>query len=111
MIAAMCVLQVSCVTEPQWLLTEGQHKQRIGGEVRKPYDRQFLLYLPKGMAHGYQTLTDDAEILYFVSAAYSPAHQQGVRWNDPAFGITWPLGAPTLIHDRDASYPDFSVAR
>ena len=50
MIAAMCVLQVSCVTEPQWLLTEGQHKQRIGGEVRKPYDGQFLLYLPKGFS-------------------------------------------------------------
>lgn len=70
-----------------------------------------LLYLPKGMAHGYQTLTDDTEILYFVSAPYSPPHQQGVRWNDPAFGIDWPLGAPTMIHDRDATYPDFTVAQ
>jgi len=70
-----------------------------------------LLYLPKGMAHGYQTLTDDAEILYFVSAPYSPPHQQGVRWDDPAFAIAWPLGAPTLIHERDATYPDFAVTR
>jgi dTDP-4-dehydrorhamnose 3,5-epimerase len=65
-----------------------------------------MLYLPAGCAHGYQTLTDDAEVMYFVSAPYSAAHQQGVRWDDPAFGIQWPL-APTVIHPRDASYPDF----
>jgi len=65
------------------------------------------MYLPPGVAHGYQTLTDAAEVMYFVSAAYSPAHQRGVRWNDPAFGIVWPLGGPAVIHDRDAAYPDF----
>jgi dTDP-4-dehydrorhamnose 3,5-epimerase len=46
-------------------------------------------------------------VRYFVSAPYSPAHQRGVRWNDAAFGITWPL-EPTSIHERDASFPDFT---
>jgi len=68
------------------------------------------LYIPKGVAHGYQTLTDDAEIFYFVSAPYSPPHQRGVRWNDPAFGIGWPLGQPTAISPRDAAFPDFAAA-
>ena len=65
------------------------------------------LYLPPGIAHGYQTLVDDAEVLYFVSAPYAPAHSAGVRWDDAAFGIEWPLGAPSVINDRDAHYPDF----
>ncbi len=75
-------------------------------------DRNNLsLYLPPGFAHGYQTLTDDADVLYFMSAAYAPAHQGGVRWNDPAFGVTWPIDPPTQINDRDRTYPDFLVTR
>ena len=58
------------------------------------------LYIPAGCAHGYQTLSDDTEVLYFVSAAYAPDHQFGVRWNDPAFGVVWPL-EPTSMHERD----------
>ncbi len=69
-----------------------------------------MLYVPRGFAHGYQTLSDDAEVLYFVSAPYSPAHQQGIRWNDPAIGIDWPLGPPTVISDRDRQFPDFQPA-
>jgi dTDP-4-dehydrorhamnose 3,5-epimerase len=69
-----------------------------------------LLYVPRGCAHGYQTLSDDAEVFYFVSAAYSPAHQQGIRWNDPALAIDWPLGPPTSISERDRSFPDFHAA-
>ncbi len=61
---------------------------------------------PVGLAHGYQTLTDHAELFYFVSAPYTPSHERGVRWNDPAFAIDWPL-APTIINDRDRSYPNF----
>ena len=67
-----------------------------------------MLYVPAGFAHGYQTLADETEILYFVSAPYSQPHQRGARWNDPAFGITWPLGAPTKMHDRDRTFPDFT---
>jgi dTDP-4-dehydrorhamnose 3,5-epimerase len=65
-----------------------------------------LLYVPAGLAHGYQTLTDDTELVYFVSATYSPEHQRGVRWDDPAFGISWP-DPPTTINERDRTFPDF----
>jgi len=65
------------------------------------------LYIPKGVAHGYQTLTDNAEVLYFLSAPFAPSHQRGVRWNDPAFAIVWPLGDPTMINERDATFPDY----
>lgn len=70
-------------------------------------DNRRSVYIPKGLAHGYQTLTDEAEVLYFVSNDYAPGHQRGVRFDDPAFGIRWPLGAPTVINERDASYPSF----
>lgn len=73
-------------------------------------DNRLSLYLPRGVAHGYQTLTDDADVLYFVSSAYSPAHQAGVRWDDPAFGVRWPLGAPAVMSDRDRALPDFTPA-
>ena len=65
-----------------------------------------LLYVPEGFAHGYLTLTADAEVTYQISARYSPEHASGVRWNDPAFGIPWP-GGVVLINDRDRSYPDY----
>lgn len=83
-------------------------KQWVGYELSA--DNRLIMCIPPGCAHGYQTLVDDTEVFYFVSAPYSPAHQRGVRWNDPAFGIRWPLGPPTSIHERDASYPDFTPA-
>jgi dTDP-4-dehydrorhamnose 3,5-epimerase len=49
------------------------------------------LYVPKGFAHGFQTLTDDTEIHYLISAFYEPSARGGVRFDDPAFGIAWPL--------------------
>lgn len=78
--------------------------QWVGFELSA--DDRRAMCIPPGCAHGYQTLADDTEVFYFVSAPYSPDHQRGVRWNDPAFGIHWPLGAPTSIHARDAGYPD-----
>lgn len=68
------------------------------------------LYVPKGFAHGFQTLEDDTEVLYQMSEFYSPEHARGVRWNDPVFGIEWPIPDP-ILHDRDASYPDYVPAR
>jgi dTDP-4-dehydrorhamnose 3,5-epimerase len=65
-----------------------------------------LFYVPEGFAHGFLTLTDDAEVSYQMSQAYSPAHAAGVRWDDPAFGIQWP-GAVAMIAERDRTYPDF----
>ena len=68
-----------------------------------------MLYLPVGFAHGFQTLEDDTEVLYQMSAFYSPEHARGVRWDDPAFAIAWPPDDRTII-DRDRNYPDFKPA-
>jgi dTDP-4-dehydrorhamnose 3,5-epimerase len=65
------------------------------------------LYVPAGCAHGYQALTDDCEVLYPVSAFYAPESERGVRWNDPAFGIEWPIEADHMSA-KDRSWPDFS---
>ena len=65
-----------------------------------------MLYVPEGFAHGFQTLEDDTEVFYQMSASYAPDHARGVRWNDPAFGIPWPPAERT-ISERDESYPDF----
>jgi len=65
-----------------------------------------MLYVPEGFAHGFLTLTDDAEVTYQISARYSPEHAAGVRWNDPAFGIQWP-GPVVLVNERDRTYPDY----
>lgn len=65
------------------------------------------LYVPEGCAHGFQTLEDDTEVFYQMSAPYSADHARGVRWNDPAFGIAWPA-AERIMADRDRTYPDFA---
>lgn len=65
------------------------------------------VYVPEGMAHGFQTLVDDTEVLYTVSAPYTPSHGAGVRWDDPAFGIRWPEAAHRTIHPRDRGYADY----
>lgn len=65
-----------------------------------------MVYVPRGFAHGSQTLEDGTEVEYQISEAYQPAHARGVRWNDPALGICWPLVACRVIGERDRSYPD-----
>jgi dTDP-4-dehydrorhamnose 3,5-epimerase len=67
-----------------------------------------MLYVPEGCAHGYQTLVDNSEILYQTSEFYVPDATAGVRYNDPAFGIDWPL-APTSISESDHSWPDYQL--
>jgi len=62
------------------------------------------LFVPKGMAHGFITLRDDTEVLYMISVPYVPGFERGVRWNDPAIGISWPM-APSAVSARDAAYP------
>lgn len=64
------------------------------------------VYIPEGVAHGFQTLEEDTEVVYQMSEFYHPDSARGVRWNDPAFGIKWPLATP-ILSERDASYPDF----
>lgn len=65
-----------------------------------------MLYVPRGFAHGFLTLTDGAEVFYQISQCYVPEAARGVRWNDPAFAIRWPA-EPEVISRRDQQYPDF----
>jgi dTDP-4-dehydrorhamnose 3,5-epimerase len=71
-------------------------------------DNHRALYIPKGFAHGYITLTDGVEAYYHVSTPFSPAHAAGVRWDDPAFGIQWPF-APVVMSEKDRAWPDFEA--
>jgi dTDP-4-dehydrorhamnose 3,5-epimerase len=65
------------------------------------------LYIPKGFAHGFQTLVDGAEVFYMISEPYVPEAASGVRWDDPAFGIDWPHADVRVINERDRSWPDY----
>jgi dTDP-4-dehydrorhamnose 3,5-epimerase len=69
-------------------------------------DTRTALYIPEGFAHGFQTLTDDAEVFYQMNEAYHASLARGVRWNDSAFGIVWPIASP-ILSEQDASRPDF----
>ncbi len=64
------------------------------------------LYVPAGVAHGFQTLTDDAEVLVQMSEILHPASSRGARWDDPEFGIRWPLPV-TQVSEHDCSHPAF----
>jgi dTDP-4-dehydrorhamnose 3,5-epimerase len=81
------------------------YRRWIGVELQA--DGHHAVYVPRGVAHGYQTLTDGATVLYFVSAPYAPSHARGIRWDDPGLAVAWPLGAPTSISPRDAALADF----
>lgn len=63
-----------------------------------------MLYVPKGFAHGFQTLADDTEVFYQMSESYHPESARGLRWNDPRLGIEWPIGEPT-VSEKDRGYP------
>jgi len=67
-------------------------------------DNRVLLYLPKGVAHGFQTLVDDTEIDYEISPAYVAGAEGGVRFDDPLLGIAWPL-SDAIVSDRDRQLP------
>jgi dTDP-4-dehydrorhamnose 3,5-epimerase len=69
-------------------------------------ENNLAFYIPKGLAHGFQTLEDNTEVLYTISAKYDVNSARGVRWNDPQFSIKFPLEI-TCINERDANYPDF----
>jgi dTDP-4-dehydrorhamnose 3,5-epimerase len=73
-------------------------------------DNRRALYVPEGVAHGFQTLAEHTEVVYTVSAPYTPSHAGGVRWDDPAFRIDWPDAPHRTMHPRDRGYPDFVPA-
>ncbi|HET9467824.1 MAG TPA: dTDP-4-dehydrorhamnose 3,5-epimerase [Vicinamibacterales bacterium] len=69
-----------------------------------------MMYIPDWCAHGFCVLSERAEVLYHTSAEYSPEHEAGIMWNDPALGITWPLADP-IVSDRDTRWPPFTGVR
>ena len=71
-------------------------------------DNHKALYVPAGCAHGFITLEDNSEILYQISGEYIQDASTGVRFNDPVFGIKWPMD-PKVISERDEKYPDFTL--
>ena len=74
--------------------------------VELTQDNREALYIPKGCAHGFQTTADNTELLYQMSVPYAPEFASGVRWNDPLFGIRWPVSQP-ILSERDAAYPNY----
>jgi dTDP-4-dehydrorhamnose 3,5-epimerase len=77
----------------------------IGVELTEQNRR--MLYVPEGFAHGFQTLLDDTEIFYQISQPHYPDAGRGVRWDDPAFDIEWPLAPRRIISMKDQTWPDF----
>jgi dTDP-4-dehydrorhamnose 3,5-epimerase len=83
------------------------HRAWVGEELNVENGR--MLYLPTGIAHGFQTLRDDSLVLYQMGHEYVPGAARGVRWDDPAFAIEWPVPAgERTLSERDASYPDYA---
>jgi dTDP-4-dehydrorhamnose 3,5-epimerase len=65
-----------------------------------------LLFIPGGLAHGYETLTENCKVQYMVGEFYSPENERGFRWNDPTFNIKWPI-EPSFMSDKDKNLPDY----
>jgi len=63
-----------------------------------------LVYVPPGLGHGFETLADDTEVFYQISEFYYPESSRGVRWDDPTFGIRWPIADP-IVSQRDRAFP------
>lgn len=79
-------------------------KQHVA--VKLTANNHKMVYVPEGFAHGFQTLEDNTEVFYQMSCEYAPEYSRGVRWNDPAFSIEWPVKNPIIL-DRDNSYRDW----
>jgi dTDP-4-dehydrorhamnose 3,5-epimerase len=73
-------------------------------------ENRTMMYVPEGCAHGYLSLEDDCEVMYPVTAAYEPSAERGLRWDDPAFAIAWPM-TPSIVSDKDRGWPDFGGSR
>ena len=79
-----------------------QYAQWVGVELSAENKKQ--LFIPRGFAHGFLTLTDDVEVQYKADNYYSPEHDGGVRWDDPAIGVEWPM-RPVILSDKDKNAP------
>lgn len=80
-------------------------KQWMAAELTAENGR--ALYIPEGFAHGFQTLADDTEVFYQMTEFYHPESARGLRWNDPAFKIEWPVSDP-ILSTRDNNHKDFN---
>ncbi|RIJ34382.1 dTDP-4-dehydrorhamnose 3,5-epimerase [Pontibacter oryzae] len=80
------------------------YKQWIGVELTA--DNYRMLFVPEGFAHGFITLEDNTDVTYQVTEFYTPGAERGIRWNDPAFNIEWPI-EPVVISEKDQAHPDF----
>ena len=78
------------------------HLQWVGAVLDA--ENQELMLVPKGCAHGFQTLEEDCLVEYFVTGVYSPPHEDGMRWDDPTLGIEWPLPC-SMTSERDRAWP------
>jgi len=78
------------------------YKQWFGTELSESNQR--MLYIPEGFAHGYQVLEDNSELHYMVSARYAPESEDGVRWNDPAVNIAWPITDEVQLSEKDEQW-------
>ena len=83
------------------------YRQHFGVELSA--ENRAALYIPEGVAHGFQTLVDETEVLYQMSEFYAPEAGRGIRFDDPAFAIPWPLPEPILL-ERDRTYADFEAS-
>jgi dTDP-4-dehydrorhamnose 3,5-epimerase len=82
--------------------------QHFGVELTA--DNHKAIYVPDMFAHGHQALTDDVEIFYLVGEFYTPGCERGVRFDDPAIGIDWPIPV-TVISDKDTAWPLLDISR
>ena len=89
-------------------LRPGSPAYRCTASVKLSAANRHALYIPAGLAHGFQTLSDDTEILYMIDRPFVASAADGVRWDDPAFGLTWPEPV-TVIAPRDLAFPDWAA--
>jgi dTDP-4-dehydrorhamnose 3,5-epimerase len=76
-------------------------------DVELTAENRRMLFIPEGLAHGFQTLADNTEVFYQMSEFYHPECARGVRWDDPVFGIQWRQEV-LIVSEKDCQYPDFS---
>jgi len=92
------------VLDVAWTCAPARPRTSNGDAVELTPENHLAFYLPQGFAHGFQTLTPDCELLYLHTECYSPEHEGGLRHDDPALGISWPLPAAGLS-ERDRAHP------
>lgn len=83
------------------------YKQWFSAEITAENHR--ALYIPEGLAHGFQTLMDDTEVFYQMSEFYHPECARGIRWDDPTFSVTWLIDT-LIVSEKDNAYPLWSLA-